>query len=206
MYKVFLNEKMISFEAPGNITLNKPSLKFYQNGSSGELKNWFETFAGGTDKNAIIIHPVPEKIFGEFQSLFINVQAAGGVVLRRNELLFIFRNNKWDLPKGKIDSGESASQAALREVEEECGISEMKIKKKLSSTFHLYQSPYPESEGQWIFKETFWFEMNYSGSEKGTPQTDEGISEIRWFNRENLYEVLDNTYQNLVDIIKLYRG
>jgi hypothetical protein len=90
-------------------------------------------------------------------------------------------------------------------VEEECGISGHKIVKQLPSTFHIYQSPYKETQGKWIFKETFWFEMKYAGSDSGTPQIDEGITEVRWLNRNELDTVLANTYENLKQIIWLYQ-
>jgi 8-oxo-dGTP pyrophosphatase MutT (NUDIX family) len=140
-----------------------------------------------------------------FQSLFISVPAAGGIVRKKNTILFIFRNGKWDLPKGKIDRGESAQQAALREVEEECGISGHTIVKKLSSTFHIYKSPYKKTFGKWIFKETFWYEMNYTGEENGTPELNEGITRVEWFEKNKLATVLENTYENLKEIISIYR-
>ncbi len=146
-----------------------------------------------------------DEVFQNFRSAFINVRAAGGVVLRNDALLFIFRNGKWDLPKGKIELGENPEHAALREVEEECGIRGHSIVKSLPSSYHIYQSPYPDTKGEWIFKETFWYEMQYSGEENGVPQNEEGITEVRWFPRTVLQPVLENTYENLKEIIQLYR-
>jgi 8-oxo-dGTP pyrophosphatase MutT (NUDIX family) len=205
MYKVFFNEKLIAVSGRENITLNKPIRAFENDCSFEDVKSWFGSFIKGDEKEIILTHSVPEKFFELFQSVFITIHAAGGVVLRKNKILFIFRNGKWDLPKGKIEPGEKAAIAAVREVEEECGISGHKIVKQLPSTFHIYQSPYKETQGEWIFKETFWFEMKYAGSDSGTPQIDEGITEVRWLNRNELNTVLTNTYENLKQIIQLYQ-
>ena len=79
------------------------------------------------------------------------------------------------------------------------------IVKQLSATFHIYRSPYNESNGKWIFKETFWFEMDYRGAENGNPQLDEGITKVKWFARNELATVCENTYENLKQIILPYR-
>jgi 8-oxo-dGTP pyrophosphatase MutT (NUDIX family) len=134
---------------------------------------------------------------------FRQLPAAGGVVRQNEKLLFIFRRNKWDLPKGKIDKGENTPQAALREVEEECGISGHRIVKPLLPTFHIY--PSEKTNGEWIFKETSWFEMDYSGDHPGKPESAEGITQIKWFHANELNEVWENTYENLKEIIKIYR-
>lgn len=173
-------------------------------GKQGILE-WVQTFANGNVKELVVEHGSPVDLFELFKSAFINIDAAGGVVRKENSLLFIFRNEKWDLPKGKIDPGETNEEAGIREVMEECGITGLKIIKKLPSTYHIYQSPYKESLGQWIFKETFWFEMDYKGDWMGTPQHEEGISEVRWFLPHELDKVWKNTYENLKQIITLYR-
>jgi 8-oxo-dGTP pyrophosphatase MutT (NUDIX family) len=118
--------------------------------------------------------------------------------------LFIFRNGKWDLPKGKLDQNELPEEAAIREVEEETGVKAEKIVKQLPSTYHLYQSPYHEDK-PWIFKQTFWFEMACSGLPSGIPQQDEGITMLKWIKKDNMDEVWSNTHENLKQIISFYR-
>ena len=204
MYKVFFNEKLIAISGRENITLNKPTPVDVENWQLEELRNWFVTAIESSEKEVLLVHSVPEKFFELFESLFITIHAAGGVVLRGKEILFIYRNGKWDLPKGKIEPGEKAATAAVREVEEECGISGHKIAKQLPSTYHIYQSPYKETKGEWIFKETFWFEMAYDGNEQGFPETGEGITQVKWFSKQELGEVLENTYENLKQVIERY--
>lgn len=205
MYKVFLNDWRIVITAPGKITLNKPTLHFGEKSTVGEVKKWFRSYISNGISDVILTHDRPEYFFKSlFQVAFKTLPAAGGIVRRNQQFLLIFRNNKWDLPKGKIDKGETPEVAALREVEEECGISNHQIIKQLPSTFHLYKSPYKKSLGEWILKETFWYEMKYSGMDDGTPETGENITEIKWFSKTELDIPLQNTYANLKPIIQLY--
>jgi len=170
-----------------------------------EVKNWFSKFVNQTETKALVLHYNPDEFMKSVFSLaFTQIAAAGGVVKRNNKLLFIYRNGKWDLPKGKTDAGETPEATALREVAEECGIHGHTIVKSLPPTFHIYQSAWEDSAGEWILKETRWFEMEYSGVENGTPETDENISEIRWVAKNELDDILQNTYANLKSIINLY--
>lgn len=206
MYKVFFNDREISIGLKPNITLNQTGNTIDLLQSKADVKSWFQRFLQTDEKQVFLLCNEPEKFWkNSFMPAFKVIYAAGGVVVRENTMLFIFRNEKWDLPKGKIDAGESPEMAAIREVEEECGITGHKIVKQLPSTFHIYQSPYKNSMGKWILKETFWFEMAYSGAENGTPQTGENISEVCWFEKKELGEVLANTYENLKQVILLYR-
>jgi len=205
MYEVFLNERKIVIAQPGNMTFIKAVVKFENPTTINKVKEWFFDFTSSKINTVLISHPYPEKFWEElFLPVFMLVPAAGGIVIRDEKLLFIMRNGKWDLPKGKIDKGESIQEAALREVGEECGISGHQIARILPSTFHIYQSRYSDSLGKWILKETHWFEMIYKGNENGTPQTDENITEIIWFARNELNEVFVNTYENLKPVISLY--
>lgn len=204
-YKVFFNEKRILFCLSPKITLSKPSYKEEEFNSKTSVLDWFERFVNSDLNEAVLEHANPEWLLNQFRSALKNIDAAGGVVCRGDRLLFIFRKGKWDLPKGKIDDGENAEEAAVREVEEECGITGHKISKRLPSTYHIYQSPYKENKGQWIFKETFWYEMEYQGGANGKPQQEEGISEVQWFKKDQLDIVWENTYGNLKQIIGLYR-
>ena len=206
MYKVFFNDRKIVIARPGKITLNKPSVFFNDFCHFSEVENWFYSFVNQDETETILIHSNPKTFFKNiFQSAFKTIDAAGGVVRYKNEILFILKNKKWDLPKGKIDKGEDSKAAAIREVGEECGITGHQIVKKLPSTYHIFQSPYKENEGEWILKKTFWFEMDYYGEEIPEPQTGEGITEVKWITRDAMDEVYNTTYENLKQIISLYR-
>ena len=205
MYKVFFNDRKIVISQKADITLNK-SVNTRENlHTIGDVKQWFLKFISTDDKEVILLaNDVYEFWKTVFVPSFRMIKAAGGVVVRNHQILFIFRNSKWDLPKGKIDKNELTEAAAIREVNEECSISGHSIVKKLPSTFHIYPSPNKMSKGDWILKETFWFEMEYSGSENGKPQKEENITEIKWFEKHELNGILMNTYENLKQIITLY--
>ncbi|MDE3144766.1 MAG: NUDIX domain-containing protein [Bacteroidota bacterium] len=129
--------------------------------------------------------------------------AAGGLVSNnRNELLMIFRRGKWDLPKGKLDEGESIEVCAVREVEEETGITNIALGKLIDITYHHYFDEWISEE---VTKETHWFAMKILDDQKLIPQTTEGISEIKWVNETEMNECLQNTYQNIIDIIDKWK-
>ena len=113
-----------------------------------------------------------------------------------NKILFIKRKSVWDLPKGKLEKGEEIEECAIREVEEECGISNVKLIKDLIKTYHTY-----DLKGQMILKETVWYEMFYDGNEKLIPQIKEEISEAHWFNHNMFREIRENTYGSIIDIL-----
>lgn len=137
-------------------------------------------------------------LFEHFCSIFKIVSAAGGVVKNTTgSYLFIFRNNKWDLPKGKIEANETTEIAAVREVEEECGISQLYIEHQLPTTYHIY-----ELKNELILKPTYWFSMNCSDNSNLIPQTEEGITAVEWITPEAINKVLANTFPALENMIK----
>ena len=204
MYKIFLNDREIVISSHATEYSDNTEIFSAEGFTIDNIKRWFSEFHQKSNQ-AVLFHPNPEELMaGSFVPAFKLITAAGGVVVRISKLLFIFRNEKWDLPKGKIDDGETPEQAAIREVAEECGITGHSIVRQLPSTFHIYQSPYKNDFGKWILKKTFWFEMSYAGVENGTPETSENITEIRWFGKEELGEIMKNTYKNLEQIILIY--
>jgi len=124
------------------------------------------------------------------------IKAGGGLVYNdKNQLLMIFRNGKWDLPKGKLEIGEDIEQCAIREVEEECGVSGLIITQQLQETYHTY-----EINGQKILKRTYWFEMQSSFKGNLVPQTKEGITAVVWVNEEGIAKKLEDSYGNIKEL------
>lgn len=125
------------------------------------------------------------------------IKAAGGLVINNNnEILLIKHYNIWDLPKGWIEKNENDEAAATREVQEECGITNHNITKKLDDSFHIYKH-----NGKLNLKHSIWFLMKYNGTETLTPQTDEDISEAIWVPISNLPKYYNNMYESVIDLI-----
>lgn len=146
----------------------------------------------------IFLHSNFEELKKAFLKKFMIVEAAGGAVLNpANELMFIFRRGKWDLPKGKIDEGEDTVAAALREVREETGLNEIDLIKPLLTTYHTYNE-----SGHHILKPSHWFLMRTIQTEGWTPQTEEDIFEIKWADQQNFDEYLNNTFPSIRDVVE----
>ncbi|POY37815.1 NUDIX hydrolase [Solitalea longa] len=140
----------------------------------------------------------PEKALKNLMEKLCYIEAAGGLVKNKNEeYLFIYRLNKWDLPKGKLEKKESIIECAVREVEEECGITINSVSHELPSTFHIYKL-----KGELVLKRTYWFAMNYNGNQQLVPQTEEDIAEVRWLKKEQFNMVIENTYPAIKSLIK----
>jgi len=124
------------------------------------------------------------------------IKAAGGVVYNKeNQLLMIYRNKKWDLPKGKLEQNEDIKECATREVQEECGISGLSIINALQDTYHTY-----EMNGKSILKQTYWFKMHTTYSNELIPQTEEGITKVEWVNEDEITAKLENSYGNIKEL------
>ena len=125
------------------------------------------------------------------------IEAAGGLVKNEfKDLLFIYRNDKWDLPKGKIEKGETIKEAAVREVEEECNITIFKREEKICKTYHTYIY-----KNEVVLKKTHWYKMKARGQNKLKPQKEEGITDVRWFKPNDIDAILANTFPSILDVL-----
>ncbi|MGN6618383.1 MAG: NUDIX hydrolase [Ilyomonas sp.] len=128
------------------------------------------------------------------------IVAAGGLVRNdTDDLLMIYRRGKWDLPKGKLDEGETIEACAVREVKEETGLKEITLGKLIGITHHRYFDKWIMND---VIKETHWFEMKVKDNPVFIPQKEEDILEIRWVNKKDLPEYLQETYPNIVEIVQ----
>lgn len=140
----------------------------------------------------------PNWLFRFVASFFEPFEAAGGLVKNeQGQLLFIYRQGKWDLPKGHPETGESIQETALREVEEECGIDKLKIISPLPPTFHVFDW----KKGRWAMKRTWWYLMETSSHKKPKPQRSEQIEKAEWFEKEDLFRVFENTYGSVKEVV-----
>ncbi|WP_445735466.1 NUDIX hydrolase [Mariniflexile sp.] len=144
-------------------------------------------------EEARLIHKNGEKLLKKFLKKLPNVVAGGGKVFNENnDILFIYRNDKWDLPKGKIEGTESIEKTAIREVTEETGVGGLEITKPLETTYHIFKR-----NGNHSIKVTYWFEMKTSFKGDLYAQEEEGITKVEWLNPEQTQEALENSYANI---------
>ena len=189
MYKVFIYDKPV--------LIHKKSTKegsYEQLNAVGDVEGLISLMESKEVHGIEIITNNPIKEWEAFKSYFKYIIAAGGVVSNsKEEILVIFRNGKWDLPKGKLEKGEDIPTCAIREVEEECGVSDLEITKELPSTYHCYQS----KKGNWILKRTYWYRMICKYKGDLVAQREEGIEIAEWFQKERYGEIKSNTYNSI---------
>lgn len=195
MYKVFVNEKPIiitSSTKKENNFLVYPFKNTVIDEVIHKLKN--EGIEGVNLYSTDL-----ENDWGLFLKNFDVIKAAGGLVINPNKkVLLIYRNNVWDLPKGHIEKNESTENAAVREVEEECGIEKLSIIQKLITTYHIYFL-----DGIKL-KETHWFLMHSDDSNNLIPQLEEGITAVVFKNNNEIKMAFKNTYPNIKMVYESY--
>ncbi|MGV3556799.1 NUDIX hydrolase [Larkinella arboricola] len=149
-----------------------------------------------SELNSVTLVAVEKKAVEEkFKSLFKVVKAAGGVVFKGDKMLLIFRRGKWDLPKGKLDDGESSRVAAVREVEEETGV-KAALEHRICTTWHTYTL-----NGSRILKRTKWYQMACLDDSQMTPQTDEDIDRIEWMDAKKTALAMTNSFSSIRFVI-----
>ncbi|MDB5193328.1 MAG: bis(5-nucleosyl)-tetraphosphatase, asymmetrical [Segetibacter sp.] len=126
--------------------------------------------------------------------------AAGGIVENEEgKILLIFRRGKWDLPKGKLDDGETIEECAVREVEEETGLRNIKLGELVGVTNHYYNE-----KGKDLLKESHWYAMKVTGQQNLVPQLEEDIHELKWVSEHEIQPYMSNTFNNITEIIEKY--
>ena len=196
MYKIYINECVLI------VTKSYPSSVEGYNSLQPKDFN-FPQFCNKVKSEAtsgayIIKTDDPKKLFKQIKLSVKVIKAAGGIVSNEeNKYLFIFRKGKWDLPKGKIDAGEKTKVAAVREVEEECGIKVTSTDKKACKTYHVY-----EMNGKTILKKTTWYKMRADNQPNLIPQLEEDITEAKWLSADDFDIVNQNTYPLIGEVMK----
>ncbi len=200
MYKVFFKDRTVYFGDDFSKIFERNSGLFYKYNNIHELTELVHAFyfLEKIDK-LFIFHDDILTLFDEFKACFNYVEAGGGVVLNeKGEFLVMLRNGIWDLPKGKLEKKESFESAALREVEEETGLDQLKIVQPVLSTYHTYQE-----KDKMILKKTKWYEMLFTGDKVPVPEAEENITETRWVVPGNTDFIRKNTYPSVLDVLYL---
>ncbi len=196
MYKVFLNDIPIILSTqenygPGYVNLPIKKVK---------IKKLIKDVKNGQFFYVNLFHKKEEKLLKHLKKKLKTVTAGGGLVKNEEgKTLFIFRNNRWDLPKGGKKRRETMEECAIREVQEETGIDQLEITEFLTVTYHIMKR-----KGKYKLKETFWFEMFSTSKKKLTPQLEEGITKVKWKSPAKTEKALTNTYANIKELFGIY--
>ena len=194
MYKVFFNQKpLILTNEIQEFSDTEPFIFIKYSNSSQIIKALKST----KNSKVYLYHKNFDKLWKTFTKQFPVIEAAGGLVERTdNKLLFIFRNNKWDLPKGGVEKNELIIEAAKREVTEETGVADLIVKNQLSETYHIFKKG-----KRFRLKKTYWFRMstNYTGHLQ--PQIEEGILKAEWISKDGIKDFLNDAFENIRTIV-----
>ena len=191
MYKVFFNKLSIILTSK-NKSLSQENSFLLSSITLNEILKKVRKH-----KKIFLYHPKKSELLKVFKSKIKVIFASGGIVKNdNNQILFIYRRGKWDLPKGKAEKGESIRETAVREVIEETGIEKLKIDKYFSNTFHIVRN-----NKKYFLKETSWFLMSSNFKGKLKPQLNEGIKSVKWKTFDDAKKIKKKTYGNISIIL-----
>ena len=194
MYKVFFNQKPLILTDKIRYISDTEPLLFIKYSSVTQI---IKALKSSKNSKVFLYHKDMNKLWKGFKKKFPIVEAAGGLVKRTdNKLLFIFRNNKWDLPKGGVEKKELIIDAAIREVTEETGVGDIIVEKKISETYHIFKKG-----KRFRLKKTYWFKMSTTYMGKTNPQTEEGIEKTKWVSNKNIEDILNDAFENIRIIV-----
>lgn len=198
MYKVFIDNSVIEF-LDSSEELPSRRYDFVCNSLENDLTKLLDQFDFSSSKHCILV--VYEDFELALNQVFQNYEfmdAAGGIVKSELRYLFIERHGMWDIPKGKLDAHEQPWEAAIREIEEECGIQGPTIDHLIGITFHTYSYM-----GRLTIKKNWWYALNYSGSLEVTPQEEESITQAIWIEKHDWKMIRENTYDSIREVLDM---
>ena len=220
MKTIFVNDIQINFKKFNNLKIRNEDFDTLVDGSSGivtkklfsrvliydaSIATIVDLLKKMTDKKFKKIYSITitlkkfKYVLKQVKKMFKIIKAGGGVVKNNNDqILFIYRLKKWDLPKGKLDKGETIRECAKREVEEETKV-KVNLKQKIISTWHTYTR-----NKKFILKKTTWFKMDCVDDSKMKPQKKEKIEKVEWMNNSTIKEILLNSYKTLNHVMIEY--
>lgn len=198
MYKVFINERVIWVGFNLKESFFNSDMPFTTCISYQDFDKIVSDKKGSKE---LVVNFLTQRLMDKILSKRYRIVEAGGgiVVNKKGEILFIFRRGKWDLPKGKLEKHEKVKSGAIREVEEECGITQPIIREELITTFHKFKN-----KGRECLKKTHWFIMDYEGEEELIPQLEEDITKVKWMGQEKFGKVYDNTFSSIGDVLDAF--
>jgi len=196
MYKIFVNDRPIILT---NVMMKEDGFKVFLL-KSVDMDYVIRKLQRNDLSEVYLYHPESDKLLSIFKDKMGYINAGGGLVKNeKNELLFIERNEKWDLPKGRAEKGENIEMTSLREVEEETGVKNLSINRFLQETYHIYKN-----KGKYNLKVTYWYLMETDYSGELIPQIEEGITQAVWKTNEQARVAMGNSYSNVVLLTEAY--
>jgi mutator protein MutT len=200
MYKIFINNTplyLMESKAVSTDLKSQPKSIIMPYIDKKSLFWYIDKLEKNSDMNSILLHTNDlDKLWADFKSIYKKVQAAGGVVENaEGKILLIFRRDFWDLPKGKMDKGETKEQAAVREVQEETGIQQIELLEPIQTTYHTFQQ-----KEKRILKETFWYKMKTQESTL-IPQAEEDIEQAIWVDLKTFLTPELPIYKNILEVL-----
>lgn len=199
--KIYIHNKPLylcdSLDDQLNSLIHLPDNVFIDELNAHTVKSMLKEMSLPEVRTGIFWHGDFQKLKNAFFKKFEIIVAGGGVVQNElQELLLIFRRGYWDLPKGKMDKGETLEECAIREVQEETGLKKVKLKKPITVTYHSY-----ELGTHHIIKESHWYYMKAKSSEQLIAQTEEDITEIKWVNPSEIQKFINGAYPSIADVL-----
>ena len=199
MRKIYIEKRCIIICRTDDPALADPNAIHFSIGRQEDISDLISLFEGSPSLQRIYIpSDDTEETYNRVRREFLEVNAGGGLVRnRRGDFLLISRNGLWDLPKGHQDPGEDIRTTALREVEEETGISNLQLNDLICITDHCYRR-----NGIWHLKHTWWYDMLDDNPIDLVPQTEEDISKAAWVAKSSLPAFLNNTYPSIAEVFR----
>jgi 8-oxo-dGTP pyrophosphatase MutT (NUDIX family) len=201
VYTIFINNKPFIITNDWDYLINDTSYQHHYSDDLASVTKISQDLINNNKSRGLVLHASDEvKAFETFCSNYVIVEAAGGIVENElQQLLLIYRKGCWDLPKGRIEKDETEALAAKREVMEECGLVNVEVKGKLTTTYHTFYVPQRN-----VLKISHWYKMFCPSTDKLKPQTEEEITEIKWFVKSLLDLNKLDTYNSIHQVLELY--
>ncbi len=202
--KIYFNDKSIylcdELDKELKEILHHPDAIFIDELSAPAIKSLLQEITKPAFHAGVFLYSNLENLKKAFFKNFTLIEAAGGIIENgQKELLFIYRLEKWDLPKGKVEKGEGLQTCAIREIEEETGAINLIIHNKIGETYHTYTA-----FGKHFLKTTHWYYLTCPTEQNLVPQTEEDIAAIKWVKIKKIEEPLSDTYPSIKDILAIF--
>lgn len=198
MYIIFINDNALILSGSKEILNGFENVEVKAYNDSSSIDEALFELQTDSCKELFLVGSCLPSMWDDFCARFQLIEAAGGVVTNsKKQVLWILRNDKWDLPKGKVEVGEQIQEAAVREVKEECGLTSIRLGVLLGVTYHIYSC-----KDVYVLKKSYWFSMSCPAQQDLIPQLEEGITEVVWADAALHQMYLENTYASISELLR----